>query len=342
MPWPSDVAPSGASRSIAASTSPSDARGLLDHEASVAEGDHTDLDGLGLRLHEGSGRRLGGVDAGGLEILGAHAVRHVEGEDDGALLPGQAQRSSPGGRTRRAAGRDRSGRRRRARDGADGARRAEVVGTKPCSARAAARCVPAAHQGQIGSDQQGGGEQQHQHAGPDERHQRRRLRRSSTMRSSARTRSSWVDTSWISTAAWRADVSRSARRASVAVVEAAAELGIAGVDRQQLARLGILDDDETGVGQLELAGIGQRGSPPRSWRSPSRANGALPAGLADEVGDDHDDRAALDRAAAARNEAARGRWPCPSGTAGRSRWRVSRSTWLRPLRGGIIRSTALL
>jgi len=69
-----------------------DARGLLDHEASVAEGDDADLDGLGLRLHEGSSRRLGCVDAGGLEILGAHAVRHVEGEDDGALLPGQAQR----------------------------------------------------------------------------------------------------------------------------------------------------------------------------------------------------------------------------------------------------------
>ena len=39
------------------------------------------------------------------------------------------------------------------------------------------------------------------------------------------------------------------------VAEPAAELGIARVDEQLLAGLGVLDDDQAGVGQLELPGV---------------------------------------------------------------------------------------
>ena len=80
------------------------------------------------------------------------------------------------------------------------------------------------------------------------------------------------------------------------LVEPAPELGIARVDGQQLAGLGVLDHEDAGVGQLQLAWVRQ---PQRHQLVALAEEGErpLPARVADEVGDEHDHRTPADDAA---------------------------------------------
>ncbi len=68
------------------------------------------------------------------------------------------------------------------------------------------------------------------------------------------------------------------------LLEAPPELGVAGVDRQQLAGLGVLHDDHAGVGQLELAPVDQPDRHESRVAALSSASAGLPPRLADEVG----------------------------------------------------------
>jgi hypothetical protein len=78
------------------------------------------------------------------------------------------------------------------------------------------------------------------------------------------------------------------------LLEALAEQRVAGVDREQLTRLDVLDDDEPGVGELELTPVHQADGDELMALGEHRQR-PLPAGLADEVGDQDDERAAPHR-----------------------------------------------
>ena len=107
------------------------------------------------------------------------------------------------------------------------------------------------------------------------------------------------------------------------------ELVVARVDDELLAGLGVLDDDQTRVGELVLPGVDE---PDRDDLVPlaQPQQGPLPPGRGDEVGDEDDERIAggscgpPSRAAAVRSVTA----PLVSG-GGRRRLRASASTWLR-------------
>ena len=79
-------------------------RGLLRQQRSVAERHDAHLDRVGLLLDERARRGLGGVDACRLQVGGVHAVRDVEGEDDGALSVRYAEADGSGATGRTAAG----------------------------------------------------------------------------------------------------------------------------------------------------------------------------------------------------------------------------------------------
>ncbi len=73
--------------------------------------------------------------------------------------------------------------------------------------------------------------------------------------------------------------------------QAAAELRIARIDEQLLAGLGVLDEQQPGIGELVFAGIDQPdGDDLVPLGEPQQR--ALPSRLADEVGDQHDERPA--------------------------------------------------
>ena len=86
------------------------ARRRLDGDAGVAECHHAHDDARRLVLHERLRRGLCGVHTGRLEVVGRHAARDVEGEDDGPLLAREVDHAlRPGHRD----GHDRDARRRR-------------------------------------------------------------------------------------------------------------------------------------------------------------------------------------------------------------------------------------
>ena len=92
--------------------------------------------------------------------------------------------------------------------------------------------------------------------------------------------------------------------------QTAAELRVARVHHQLLARLCVLHGDETGVGQFVFAGVEQ---PHGDDLVPCGEPGErlLPARLADEVRHEHDQRAALDDSARLLEQAAQvGDAPC--------------------------------
>ena len=78
----------------------------------------------------------------------------------------------------------------------------------------------------------------------------------------------------------------------------AAELGIAGIDEQLLAGLCVLHVQQPGVGELVLAGIHQADGDDLVPFGEAQQR-PLPSGLADEVGDQHDERPAADQPVAA-------------------------------------------
>ncbi len=79
-----------------------------------------------------------------------------------------------------------------------------------------------------------------------------------------------------------------------------------GVDVELLAGLGILDEQGTDVGQLDLATVEQSDGHDLVALG-QQVQGALPAGRADEVGDDEDERAPLDRPLPRLEQGRRGR-----------------------------------
>ena len=159
------------------------------------------------------------------------------------------------------------------------------------------------------------------------------------MRTKALTRSSSVDTTWRSTPARATAWWMASSCSSAGGQQAAAELGVARVDEQLLAGLGVLDDQQPGVGQLVLPTVDQ---PDGDHLVPvgQPQQRPLPARLADEVGDDHDQRPAAEDAGGRVEQAAQvGDRAVPP--TGRSSSRTRTSTWLRPCRGGMVRWTSL-
>ena len=93
---------------------------------------------LGCPLHEGAGGNLRRIDPRRLEVLGAHAVRDVEGEDHRALALAARRRSRSVGRARTRPARS-PPRRARTGCGAAAARRAARRRHEPFGRRAARR-----------------------------------------------------------------------------------------------------------------------------------------------------------------------------------------------------------
>ena len=113
---------------------------------------------------------------------------------------------------------------------------------------------------------------------------RLRCLRRSAKRRMASTRSSSVESSSVSTPA-RARPSRSSLSRCSAAAEALAKAGVVGVDQHLLAGLGVAHGDQAEVGQLQLERVEQaHGDHLVALRQ--LAERLLPAGLADEVGDD--------------------------------------------------------
>ena len=195
--------------------------------------------------------------------------------------------------------------------------RADAVGTKPCaasvgrSARAAANAARRSRRraaGDATTSTSISGQMNDISAAA--------AVRSSTMRTRAATRSS------CGRHLVEVDAGPPGRRSQLGLallghlVEAPAELGVAGVDRQQLAGLGVLDHDHAGVGQLELALVDEVDGHQLVALAEQRQR-PLPARLADEVRHEHHQRPArrmvLERR---RGEVGQvGAWS-PSGTAG--------------------------
>ena len=161
------------------------------------------------------------------------------------------------------------------------------------------------------------------------------------MRTMARTRSSSVESDRASTPA-RLNAPITVRLAPLRrLLEAASESGVVRVDVELLAGLGVLHDQRADVGQLDLARVEQANGddfvPPVE-----QAQRPVPARGADEVRDDEDERASLDRVRPGleqRRQIGERRAAPGADDAGSSsiRWR----TWSRPPRAGIVRSTAL-
>ena len=114
------------------------------------------------------------------------------------------------------------------------------------------------------------------------------------MRTMARTRSSSVDSVTASTPERRKASFTALLAGPSRLLEALAEPRVAGVHVELLARLRVLHDDRADVGQVGLARVDQADGedlvPPVE-----QVERPFPAGCADEVGDDDDQRAPLDR-----------------------------------------------
>ena len=108
-------------------------------DGAVAERDDADLDRRRLLFHERAGGALRRLDPGGLEILGAHAVRHVEGEDHRAFAARAARGSSSGARARTRRAASAGGEERERHVAAPAAAPRRRVGTSPSAASRAAR-----------------------------------------------------------------------------------------------------------------------------------------------------------------------------------------------------------
>ena len=227
-------------------------------DGAVAERDDADPDRARLLLDERAGGRLRRLDPGRLEVVGAHAVRHVEGEDHRALAVAAARGSRSGARAPKHDERER--RPRRARTGRGAASRsapAAAVGTSPSGASRPARSARRRSSHTYASTRHGDAatSQSSIHGEPSDisaaaacatrRSGRARVTRSSVGRD-------LVD---VDPGAERSPRASSASRSSPASREAAPELGVARVDDELLAGLGVLDDDHAGVGQLVLARV---------------------------------------------------------------------------------------
>ena len=196
---------------MAASTCGAVVGRLLRDDGGVAEGHHPQPDRRRLLGHEGPGRGLGRVEPGGREVLGRHARRHVEGEDDGALAPrfgNRRRRAGQGGQQEGQGGEQQDGR-----DVAPPVRSPGGGGDQALGRQLCPALVAAAQLGPVGDHQDGDREQGQQQHRPLEAHRRLRLR-SSEMRARALTRSSSVATGWISVPDRRAAATRASCRSA--------------------------------------------------------------------------------------------------------------------------------
>ena len=172
-------------------------------------------------------------------------------------------------------------------------RRAAAFGVKPSAASAAApalrRLSVDAH---VRSDGERHQHEEDEHARRDERHQRLCLLRLSTIRTSARTRSSSVDTSYRGVPACLAScVDLGLALPCGRVAEAPPELRVAACRRTTARR----SRRPRRRSSRRRGASSSRGSTRRmamtSWRSVNLRHRPLPARLADEVGDDEHERA---------------------------------------------------
>ena len=293
-PWPSDVPPPTERRLIAAITSAFTLLGCRTVTALSPNATTPIRIELGCRSTKAVAAAFAAVDPCRLEILGAHAVRDVEGEDHRAL---PLRHREAHGRAREREADERECRREeRERDVASPAdRRPAAVGTSPSDASRAARSARRRSRPHVREHQGGDAGEAEQHPRRRERHQRRRHLRDSTIRTS--------DADEVVRGRYLADVDAGAegqrtqlRLAVLAgLAKTTTELGVARVDHELLAGLRVLDHDHAGVGKLVLARVEQ---PDRDdlVALGQLEQGPLPSGRGDEVGDEDDERASPDRA----------------------------------------------
>ena len=165
-------------------------RRLLHDHPDSTEGDHPDLDRLGLGVDERPGGSLGGVHPGRGHVGGHHAGRGVEGEDDRSL----PVRIGDGGLGSRQPDQQ---------DGQPQQQQHSRNVPQPVNARGRAGQAqpgervtttgPSTQQPAVGEEQHRHQDEAEQQRGPDEGHDHRRCRRRrSEIRARARTRSSSV------------------------------------------------------------------------------------------------------------------------------------------------------
>ena len=300
MPWPSEVPRCGVRRLMAARIGVLVVGGRLHREAAIAEGHHADHHAGRLALHEVRGGGLGRVHAGGLQVVGGHAARDVEGQDDRALDARHADHRLRPGQRHGQDGQPEQEKRRR-----DVPAPAHPACARPCCLAPGQRCHSAAmhrrrrrHAATAYTSAAASGNHQTAKSITGQINDiglslRRCCCRSLAKRTIARTRSSSVESDSASTPACLNDWLRAGLALLGGLLEALAELLVVRVHVQLLAGLGIFHDDRADVGQLDLARVPQADG--QHLVAPvEQAQRPLPARRADEIGDDEDQRALLD------------------------------------------------
>ena len=260
----------------------------LEHgDGAVAERDDADLDRAAAAARRRRGRRPSPPRSG----VGSRSLARMLFETSKARITVPSRsgtgrftvgRASPN-TTRAIAGREERERDVAAPRGAAPAR----VGTSPSDARRAAR-RPRRRSGQhVGEHEQRHDREQEQHPRRAERHQRAAA---SATRRCGRARGRGRPRSRPRRCRRRRGASAarsSASRCLAGLAQAVAELGVARVDRELLAGLGVLDHDHARVGQLVLARVEQ---PDRDdlVALGQLQQRALPSGRGDEVGEEND------------------------------------------------------
>ena len=220
--------------------------------------------------------------------------------------------------------------------GRPGAARRPATAATPAAARAAARrrATATAAQRQGRGDEQADGEQ----SGVGEAHARLRWVLATTSMSAV-ARSASVPMRWMGTPARRIPAARRASRSLDARAEPGAQQRVAGVDDELLPGLGVLDDDQAGVGQFVVGGVDDAQGDDLVARHQAQQR-PLPVAVADEVGDDHDQGAApgeLGDRVEHRREVGR----AAAGAGRRRSWRARRRCAARacgPVPGGTVRT----
>ena len=190
-PDPTTCRPPVFSRSIAAQHLGMLGRRLLGDQRPGAEGDEPDVDRRRLGGDEAPGDVLGDGEAGRLDVVGAHAVGHVDDDQHGAAGTRAGERRLAGATGRRSSRPARRAAARTGRGAARPSRRHPPAASKPDAASAVGAAGPPALEHDVGRDEHGHQHQRGQQGRPDERHRRGCFERR-TMSTRAATRSSSV------------------------------------------------------------------------------------------------------------------------------------------------------
>ena len=315
--------------------------GGVHYVAGVAERDDADADARRLVGDERPRRLLGGRHPGRREVLRLHARRDVEREDHGALPPGEVDGGLGAGQAHEEHDHPDEEDQRHARGAASraaGPTRGRGAAMVPSSCSSAVRRRDDPH---VAGDEHRHEQEAAERARRQEGHRWPRCLRKATMRSEH-----------------PHDVVVGGQ--VVEVDTGAADRGCAAARRVPRRLPG---SDAGTAGRWCRRAAAPRSRRPASRRRPASTRPTsrgvpdadrddlvalrehperpLPPRLADEVGEDEDERAPADGGERRRGRARSGRWPCPRGRRGRNRSRVRRSTCRRPPRGSMMRSIAL-